>query len=143
MEIYHLDRDIPVCCIQAESFPLGILSAHEKLHALIRFSPERNYFGISQPDRTGNIIYKAAAEEIKSGEANRLNLESMTLKQGHYLSLFIRNFHEDVQKIGRAFRQMIADPRIDPRGYCIEWYLNEQDVRCMVKIAEWGVDSGW
>ncbi len=134
MEIYHLDRDIPIFCIPAESFPLGILPAHEKLHALIPFSPERNYFGISHPDRTGTIIYKAAAEEIKSGEATRLNLESMTLKKGRYLSLFIRNFHEDIQKIGRAFRQMIVDPRIDPRGFCIEWYLNEQDVRCMVKL---------
>jgi len=136
MEIYTLDRDIPICCLKADSFPLGILPAHEKLHSLIPYISERNFFGISHPDRNGSIIYKAAAEEIKSGEAAGLNLETMTIKQGHYLSLFISNFHEDVQKIGKAFRQMIADPRIDPRGFCVEWYLNEKDVRCMVKISE-------
>ncbi len=135
MEIYNLDHDIPICCITAESFPLGILPAHEKLHSLIPYVSERNYFGISHPGPNGNIIYKAAAEEIHSGESARLSLETMTIKQGHYLSLFISNFHEDVQKIGKAFRQMITDPRIDPLGFCVEWYLNERDVRCMVKIT--------
>lgn len=134
MEIYNLDRDIPIFCLTAESFPLGILPAHEKLHTLVPYSPKRNYFGISHPDPKGTIIYKAAAEEIKTGEAAGLNLETMIIQQGHYLSLFISNFHEDVQKIGKAFRQMIADPRIDPRGFCVEWYLNEKDVRCMVKL---------
>lgn len=137
MEIYRLDRDVPIVCITATSFPLGILPAHEKLHSLLGPSGDRTFYGISRPSgNMGNIVYKAAAEIMDKGEPARLNLETMMIKKGTYLSELILNFHEDIQRIGKSFQQILDDPRIDPNGFCVEWYLNETDVRCMVRVRE-------
>jgi hypothetical protein len=29
---------------------------------------------------------------------------------------------------------LLTQPNIDPNGYCLEWYLNGKDVRCMVRL---------
>ena len=68
METITLNNDIKVFYITAKSFPDGVLDAHNKLHALVPFSTDRKYFGISRPEN-GTIYYKAAAEEINPGYA--------------------------------------------------------------------------
>jgi len=47
----------------------------------------------------------------------------------------LKNFADDIPLIGETFRNLLADPRIDPQGYCLEFYLNEHDMRCMVPLA--------
>jgi len=134
MENYFLENDIKVFYVEANSFPDGILAAHQKLHALIPFSDKRKYFGISNPDKTGTISYRAAAEELIEGEADKLNLETLILKQGNYCSIVIKNYLKDVADIGRAFNTLLSNANIDPQGACVEWYLNDRDVQCMVRL---------
>lgn len=135
METLTLDKDITVFYITATSFPDGITEAHEKLHALVPFSTSRNYFGISRPENNGAIEYKAAAEELVPGEAKKWNLPTMHIKKGSYKASNITNYATDPLKIGRAFGEILKQPDLDPNGYCVEWYLNEKDVRCMVRLA--------
>ncbi|MEW5844397.1 MAG: hypothetical protein AB1775_14150 [Bacteroidota bacterium] len=40
----------------------------------------RNFFGISSPNREGDIIYKAAVEELFAGEAEKLGCETFIIK---------------------------------------------------------------
>jgi hypothetical protein len=134
MENYILKEDISVICITATSFPDGVMAAHEKLHALFPFSTERKYYGLSRPDEQHVIIYKAAVEELTPGEAEKLNLEKFILKKGEYISIDIINFMNDIPAIGKAFQELLADPRLDPNGICVEWYYNETDVKCMIRI---------
>jgi len=134
MENYFLENDITVFYVEADLFPNGILAAHQKLHALIPYSDKRKYFGISNPDKTGTIIYRAAAEELTEGEADKLNLETMILKQGNYCSIVIENYLKDVADIGSAFNILLSNSNIDPQGACVEWYLNDTDVQCMVRL---------
>jgi hypothetical protein len=133
MENYLLQHDINIICITAESFPAGILPAFEKLHHLA--AGERKSYGISRPDKN-TIIYKAGAEELSAGEAEKLRLEKFVLKKGNYISIDIPDFMKNVPAIGKAFEQLLADPRIDKEGACIEWYFNEKDVKCMVRIIQ-------
>ena len=142
MEKFELDNDIPVLYVKADSFPDGIIEAHQKLHSLVPFSADRRYFGISRPE-DGVIIYKAAAEEINQGEAKKLSLETFVIKEGQYISITIKDYTRDVQSIGKAFQKLTSQPGIDPNGYCIEWYLPsgkpglpDKDVRCMIKLAD-------
>ena len=135
METTTIDKDIEVMYVQADSFPEGVKAAHEKLHALFPYSTERNYFGISRPEN-GVIIYKAAAEEIKDGEAEKFGLPTMIIRKGNYISTVIYDFMKDIAAIGKTFQQLLAHPEIDPDGYCVEWYFNEQDVRCMVRLKQ-------
>jgi hypothetical protein len=136
VEITELERDITTLCVTATSFPEGVLAAHEKLHALVAFSPNRKYFGISYPIGQGKIMYQAATEMTAADDADTLGCDVFFIKKGQYLSVLIPNFHSDVPSIGRTFQALLDDPRIDPHGYCLEWYLNDTDVRCMVRLAD-------
>ncbi len=134
MDKYKLEKDIDVFCKTASSFPDGIKEAHESLHRLISFSPQRKYFGISWMNKTGDIIYKAAAEELTPGELSKHNLESFIIRKGDYIYIDIKDFMKIIPAIGQAFEQLKSDERIDPQGVALEWYLNDTDVRCMIRL---------
>jgi hypothetical protein len=134
MENYLLEKDITVFYIQASSFPEGVMAAHQQLHAALVRTADRRFFGISRPEGKTGIVYKAAAEELNPGEGNRLGYETMLLPKGNYLSLVIKDFRKDIPSIGSAFTEMLHQPGIDPNGFCLEWYLNDCDVQCMVRL---------
>jgi hypothetical protein len=133
MEKFTLDKNIKVFCVSAKSFPDGAMDAHQKLHSIVPFTGNRRYFGISHPEN-GVIGYKAAAEELVDGEAEKFGLEPFVIKSGEFISITIPDYAKDVQSIRRTFKELLASPGIDPDGYCLEWYLNDTDVRCMVPL---------
>lgn len=135
MKTITFDKDITVMYVQASSFPNGVMAAHEKLHSIVPFSAERKYLGISRPE-DGVIQYKAGAEVIREGEAEQYKLGTLVLPKGDYVSISINNYMKDIPAIGQAFNQLTALPGIDPNGYCVEWYLNDKDVICMVRVVE-------
>lgn len=136
MEEYIINEDIKVVCAMAESFPNGVLAAHQKLHAWFPPNGKRRYFGISRPNENGVIIYKAAVEEITANEAEQFGLTRFTIKKGTYISELITDFMKDVSQVGKVFEKLLAEPDLDPNGYCLEIYINETDVRCMVGIKK-------
>ncbi len=136
MDIIIIDKDITVMYVTADSFPNGVLTAHQQLHSIIPFSVERKYYGISRPEDNGEIVYRAAAEVIKQGEAEKLNLQTIILKKGKYISAVLKNYMTDLSAIGNTFQNMINHPEIDPQGYCIECYISDKDVQCMVKLRD-------
>lgn len=133
---YTLEKDLHVFCITATSFPNGVLAAHQQLHAYVDYDVKRNYFGISAPDKTSTIIYKSAAEELNKGELSKHHLEEFIIKQGKYIYIDIKDFMKDVNSIGKAFNELISNPDIDPKGCCVEWYLTQNEVRCMVRLND-------
>ena len=135
MESINIEKDIKVLCITAESFPYGINETHEKLHSIIPFSTSRGYFGISRPEN-GVIVYKAAAGVLEEDNGKEFDCESFIIVKGKYLGITIHNYSKDIQSIAKAFEELTNHPDIDPDGYCIEWYFNDQDVKCMVKVAD-------
>ena len=133
MKTYKLEENIKVFCIKASSFPDGIQKAHQKLHEIVPFSERRKYYGISHPVETGEIEYKSAVSEIYDGELSSHSLEKFTIPKGNYLYKDVNDFVKNITQIGAAFKKLIADPQIDPKSFCLEWYFNETDCRCMVK----------
>jgi predicted transcriptional regulator YdeE len=135
MEQITLDKDIVLLYVTASSFPDGIMAAHQQLHSMIPFSAERKYYGISFPE-DDKIIYKAAAEEIHPGEAAEKGLETFTVKKGEYASIPVSNFMSDTKAIGEAFQKLLKHPQLDPKGFCLEWYVSKEDVQCMVPLKQ-------
>ncbi|XZF15272.1 hypothetical protein ACTHGU_03980 [Chitinophagaceae bacterium MMS25-I14] len=133
METIAVKDDIKVMYVQAGSFPDGVLAAHQQLRALIPFSTDRKYLGISRPEN-GTIQYKAAMEEVRPGEAEEKGLPTLVLKGGNYISLMVYDFMKNTQGIGQAFRELLAHSGLDPQGYCVEWYVNDKDVQCMIRL---------
>ena len=136
MENYYLEKDITVFYETAASFPDGVLAAHQKLHTLIPFTTERRYFGISRPEGGGAIVYRASAEELFPGEGEKHGLKTLVLKKGNYISAVILNYHKNLQEIQDTFQKLLSHPGIDPQGYCVELYLNYNDMRCMVRLKD-------
>ena len=134
METIAIKQDIKVVYLTSNSFPDGVLAAHQKLHSLIPFAKNRKYFGISRPEN-GVIVYRAAAEELAIGEAEQYQCETLILKKGSYVSLTVKDYKKDISSIDSAFRELLSQPGLDPQGYCVEWYLNETDVQCMIRLS--------
>ena len=133
MKRHTFDKNITVYCIRATSFPEGILQSHQTLHSKMPYSHERKYFGISRPEN-GPIVYRAAASELTPGELDDKGLEKFTIRKGGYASLAIKDYMEDIAAIDAAFRELLSQPNIDPDGYCLEWYVSNNEVWCMVPL---------
>ena len=134
-EKYFIEKDIKVACVKASSFPMGVGEAYHKLGGTLPASDQRKLYGISYPDKDGNIIYRAAANELHEGEAEEFGLETFTIKRGEYISEFLEDWKKDETQIGKTFQKLLRDPRIDrEHGYCLEIYPNAKDVRCMVLL---------
>ena len=136
MESIFLEKDIKVFYVTATSFPEGIQGAYQKLHSLIGSPTGRKFFGISYSETPSKIIYKAAVEESYPSEGEKLGCETFVIKKGQYISIYIKDFMKDIPKIGQSFQELLADERIDPKGCCVEEYINDKDVRCMVRLKD-------
>ncbi|HET8803231.1 MAG TPA: hypothetical protein VFM72_01535, partial [Aequorivita sp.] len=88
--------------VPAKSFPNDILNAHQELHSLVLDKLNRDYFGISFPDKTGKIQYKAAVTENFVGEGELLGLKNYLLKKGIYNYITIPN--DNIPAIDKAFK---------------------------------------
>ena len=135
METYNIEKDITVFFVQADKFPEGIGAAWQKLHSLLPASDTRMRYGISYGSPGGAITYRAAAAETFPGEGTQKGCETFVIKAGPYTSEFIRDWKKDESVIGKTFQQLLHQPGIDPRGYCLEIYENANDVRCLVPLA--------
>lgn len=134
MQNYTLPSDIKTFCVQAKTFPEGIVEAHKKLHSLVPPSNTRRYFGIAVKETKEQMVYYAAAEELSEGEAEKYNCKTFIISAGEYISVRIDDFHKDIPSIARTFKELRSEPRIDPNGASIEMYLNEKDILCMMKL---------
>jgi predicted transcriptional regulator YdeE len=133
MEKYYLQDGIKLLCVKAKSFPDGIKESFEKLEKLLPSREGRDFYGISYPDK-GNLIYFAAVKEAYEGETEKLGCQTFTIPRGTYTSIYLTNFMKDVKSVGVAFKKLLDNPAIDPNGCCVEMYINDNDVRCMVRL---------
>ncbi len=135
MEKYTLDKDLYMICVRADSFPEGILEAVQKLKQTESSIANRTLYGISHGSDNG-IMYWAAVEEAFKGEAYIFGLDQYTIKKGTYATETLRNIRGNEQRIGQTFYSLLSHPKLDETGECIEWYKNDNEVECMVRILE-------
>jgi hypothetical protein len=138
MGIITLDKDIRIFYVEATSYPGGIVDAHQKLHSMVPFSTDRKYFGLSRPENEEyEIIYKVGTEEMEEGEAEKYSCQTLIIKKGRYIYQIVKDFRKEPENIGLAFEKLLTHPDLDPDGYCIEWYKNDQEVvTCMVRVTK-------
>ncbi|HLO45672.1 MAG TPA: hypothetical protein VK175_15140 [Leadbetterella sp.] len=134
MEDYIFENDIVLACKRAKKFPEGVQEAFQVLHANIPFSTERKFMSMSWMKESGDIVYLAGAEILK-GESFP-DLEIFHFKKGKYRGTVIEDFMKDIPQMGKLFQELCSDPQLDPEGYCVEWYFNESDVKCFVKLKD-------
>src|SRR5688572_20330796 len=104
----RLEDDIEVFCVRASFYPEGIQQAHNTLKALLPRSEGRVYYGLSRPENEGGIIYRAAATEISEGELKDSELETLVIRKGEYISIFIADYASHIEDIGNAFSELLS-----------------------------------
>ena len=135
MEKYELAKDIQVICATASSFPAGIMEAFKRLEELHPDMGTRTLYGISRPDETGNIVYKAAVAAAFEDEGDKYGCETFVIPAGQYLTETVINYMESpTPMIGSTFRKLLATPELDRDFPCVEWYKSPQELLCMVKL---------
>jgi hypothetical protein len=134
MNHYTIEKEIPCWCVKAAGFPEGVLAAHQQLHAVFSFDEQRRFFGMSRPEGKDQIAYWAAVEIIDGDENKTQNMEKILIEAGQYYGTDITNFRKDIPAIGKTFQELVQHPQVAADGFCIEWYYNMNDVRCMVRL---------
>lgn len=133
METFNLKYDMKLFCVTAQTFPGGIKPAFTALENMLPTVSDRIFFGISYNTAEG-IIYKAAVAEDFEGEGEIYGCETFILQGGEYLTETVLNWKNNEESIGKSFQRLLADPRLDEKFPCVEWYKSEGEVWCMVKM---------
>ncbi len=133
MEKYTLTEDLKVFGIQVDKFPTGIGEAFDKLVKMIPEGFKRSYYGIAEMMNKG-MIYRATAEEKQEGEAEKYGCENYTIEKGEYLTVTLRDWQSKTNTINSIFHNMIQDDKVDRTKPSIEWYKNEHEMLCMLKL---------
>jgi predicted transcriptional regulator YdeE len=132
MKEVQINEELRLSCIKATSFPQGIVPAFTNLEQKIGGASGRAFYGLSRGNKNG-IDYWAAVLS-KHGEKLPAGLEEIVIAPGTYLTAQLSNWRGNEVIIGQTFQKMLDEPRLDPDGYCIEKYLDDDDVICMVRI---------
>jgi hypothetical protein len=135
MEEYNLDKDIKVFYVTAASFPLGVGGAFQKLLSFLPKPNKKILYALSNPNEKGEIIYRAAVEESFPGEGKQNGCETFVIKKGKYWSELLTDWRQDESSVGKTFQKLLKHPDLDKKGYCLEIYPNEKDVRCLVPLV--------
>lgn len=123
--------------ITAESFPDGVEETHQKLQALWP-GQDRQSFGISYPDVYGRLIYHAAVERY-AHECGGSECKSFLIRKGGFVTATLTDWKSQKHMITQVFQHLLKDDRIHPFGYCLEMYLSDDVVRCMVPLKTFGL----
>lgn len=135
MEIYHLEHDLTVYGFPVETFPEGIGEAFDKLINLLPPAGTRPYYGISACTPVG-ILYLAAALIKPDEKPEQYSLQAYVINKGNYLAEKVVDWQSKTQSINGIFRKMVEDSRCDQIKPCVEVYLNDQEMLCLVKAVE-------
>lgn len=133
MEKYSLDKDLNIFYVTASSFPEGIPAAYQQLANLVPLTKDRTLYGISRPEG-GPIVYRAGLEQSYEGEAEKYGCAALILKKGTYISSILKDYMKAPELIGCEFKALLETPGLDPQGYCVEVYLSDVEVRCMIRM---------
>lgn len=133
MKELHLKEDISVIAVKAKSFPAGIVPAFTDLEQKVGGYRGRSVYGLSQGDGKRDIVYWACVQGI-AGEKLPPDCEWLNVKAGTYISEQLSNWRGREKIMSETFRKMFSSPKVDPNGYCVEKYLDNGDVLCMVRI---------
>jgi len=134
MTIIHIPNGRKIICVKATSFPDGVMDGHRKLHCLITHDKPRRYYSVSHGSENGLILYMAGAEIVEDADHGLADTEEFTIRKGDYISKEIQGYMENIPAIGETFAEMLKRPDIDPQGYCLEHYLDQKTVVCMVPL---------
>lgn len=138
MEKINIAEGIKVFGIQVKTFPNGIGEAFDKLIKILPGEFNRSFYGISFINKSGGMIYIAAAIETFEGEAEKYNCEKYncekyTVEKGTYVTEKITLWRSKTGCINKIFHQLMQEGNADKTKPAIEWDKSEEEMFYMIK----------
>lgn len=137
MDRFILDHGIKVFGFEVENSPEGIGEAFNDLVTRVGGGFRRQYYGICE-SKNGCPIYIAAAEATYEGEGHQFGLEEFEIEEGEYLAVIIREWRKKTESIKDVFQEMFDDDRVDCSKPFVEWYKDDDEMICMVRVHPHG-----
>lgn len=132
METIRLSDAVQLIGFQVKSFPMGVGDAFDKLEQMV--GSDRPYYGLSKMSGTG-VLYIAAALKKSTNESSVLKLNDYTVPNGEYAVRLIKDWRRNLNAIPHVFGDLLKTEGIDETAFCVEWYKNDDEMLCMVKLA--------
>jgi hypothetical protein len=132
-QVCQLENDLKVFGFQVTDFD-AIGEAFDTLVNMLPGGFDRPYYGISELNKEG-MIYKATALETFDGEAEQYNCERFTIVKGEYLAVTLRDWRKKTSSIKDIFHELFQSPLAKGSKLCLEWYKNDEEMVCMIKIV--------
>jgi hypothetical protein len=136
MKKIQLKNDIPVFGFEVKTFPHGIGDAFDKLIKKVPEGFGRDYYGISFLDSEDKMVYLATAVEKEHGEAEKFHLDRYTIKKGEYATETVWDWRRKTDSINGVFEGLFNSVQEIPTGPNIEWYKDDNEMLCMVRLAQ-------
>ena len=133
--IYRIDQSFTVFGRKVTTFPEGIGEAFTQLSNDVPSGSTRDYYGISYCENN-EIQYFVTTGELISGEAKRSKAEVFEIEAGEYLAVTLHEWQTKTDSIKGIFHDMMHDHRIDLAKPCIEWYKTDDEMICLIKLAD-------
>ncbi|HEX6890955.1 MAG TPA: hypothetical protein VF141_09680, partial [Chryseolinea sp.] len=96
----------------------------------------RDYYGISFRDSENKVVYLATALEKEHGEAEKYECDRYTIKKGYYVTEAVWDWRKKTNLIKHVFERLFNSIQGTPTGPCIEWYKDNNEMLCMVRLAQ-------
>jgi len=135
MNSITFQNDLHVCGLEVISFPEGISETFDTLVQAVPGGFTRSFFGVSFM-RDQKMVYVACFEKKPSEVISALPLTNLTIEKGTYLAEPIKDWRSKTRTLNQVFRKMLAHEQADHTKPCVEWYLNEYEMMCLVKQQE-------
>jgi predicted transcriptional regulator YdeE len=116
-----------------KTFPAGIGETFEELLQKIPGGFNRSYYGIAWMENN-TPFYFATAVETYDGEAAQYGYQKLPIQKGKYITVTVTGWRNKTTTIKDVFTEMMKDKRYDMSSPCIEWYKNDNEMLCMLKI---------
>jgi hypothetical protein len=136
METFQLKNDITVFGFEVNTFPDGIGDAFDRLVNKVPDGLGRDYYGISFRDSANKFVYLATALEKEHGEAEKYECDRYTIKKGDYVTEAVWDWRKKTNLIKHVFERLFNSIQGTPTGPCIEWYKDNNEMLCMVRLAQ-------
>jgi predicted transcriptional regulator YdeE len=136
MEKYQLKNNITVFGFEVKTFPDGVSEAFDKLVNNVPGGFARDFYGISFRDSENKMVYLATALEKEHGEAEKYEYERYTIKKGEYVTETVWDWRKKTDLIKHIFKGLFNSIQGTTTGPCIEWYKDNNEMLCMVRLAQ-------
>lgn len=134
MDSHTFQEDTPVFCLTSPNGRQGIDEAMTALKSLLPADGRRHFYGIFWPGRDGGTFKVAASRLDSDPEAEHLG--TFIIQNGPYNSFYLTDYRSQPGLVEKTFEILRGQHEVDPEGYCLEWYVNEHDVKCLVPLGK-------